>query len=251
MKDLASLGSTTAKNGFINEIFVIDSFNNWQTNTMAQEWLKDMSYTIEEIESVNAIKIKGSFKADVQVQISIYIKLKKLSDIQNIQVKLASNSSGFNQIDKRWVDKYQELWEIPEDITKLLKYYTGEIPPYTNTVRDKRRMFLDEMNKNEQLSLINFLKNNQSLIVSDILKGRGKFAAEWMLVILKSQPDNIKWIIKPMNFCLNYFGNGEVTITKQGNIKIGNISIQRKGGDAGRKTAQMLQFKINPCLLFQ
>ena len=27
--------------------------------------------------------------------------------------------------------------------------------------------------------------------------------------------------------------------------------MQRKGGDGGRKTAQMLQFKINPALLFE
>ena len=53
-----------------------------------------------------------------------------------------------------------------------------------------------------------------------------------------------------MNFCLNLFGNGNVEITKQGSIKIGKITIQRKGGDGGRKTAQMLQFKINPCLIF-
>jgi hypothetical protein len=27
--------------------------------------------------------------------------------------------------------------------------------------------------------------------------------------------------------------------------------MQRKGGDAGRDTARMLQFKINPALLFE
>lgn len=89
------------------------------------------------------------------------------------------------------------------------------------------------------------------MIVSDILKGRGQFAAEWMLVILRIKQKDIKWVLKPINFCLNLFGNGEVSITKQGSLKIANITIQRKGGDGGRKTAQMLQFKINPCLLFR
>jgi hypothetical protein len=27
--------------------------------------------------------------------------------------------------------------------------------------------------------------------------------------------------------------------------------VQRKGGDGGRETAKMLQFKINPALLFE
>lgn len=32
-------GSKIAKNGFKNEYYVIDTFNNWQTNTIAKEWL--------------------------------------------------------------------------------------------------------------------------------------------------------------------------------------------------------------------
>lgn len=57
-------------------------------------------------------------------------------------------------------------------------------------------------------------------------------------------------VIKPMNVCLNHFGNGIIKITKQGNFKIGKITMQRKGGDNGRNTANMLQFKINPAELF-
>lgn len=53
-----------------------------------------------------------------------------------------------------------------------------------------------------------------------------------------------------MNFCLNHFGNEAVEITKRGNYKIGRITMQRKGGDGGRNTAKMLQFKINPAELF-
>ncbi|MCB0512172.1 MAG: hypothetical protein KDC60_04050 [Bacteroidetes bacterium] len=54
-----------------------------------------------------------------------------------------------------------------------------------------------------------------------------------------------------MNFCLNHFGNGNVEITRQGNFKIGRITMQRKGGDKGSSTAKMLQFKINPAELFE
>ncbi len=250
MKDLVKLGSKTAKNGFANENDVVDKFNNWQNDCMAKEWLKAMNYNLNDIELVKASKIKGSFKSDIQVQINIEIKLKKLLDVQNLQVKLVSNPAGFNQIDKRWIDKYLELWNIPNETTKILKYFTGELLPYIDNPKDSRRMFMNEFTKIEQNLVIEFIKMHQSLIVSDILKGRGQFAAEWMLVILKIKEQEIKWSLKPMNFCLNLFGNGNVEITKQGSIKIANITIQRKGGDGGRKTAQMLQFKINPCLLF-
>ncbi len=244
-------GSKTAKDGFKNEDFVIQSFNDWRDCDLAKSWLGAMNYTLNEIEEVKAYKIKGSFKADVQVQINIEIKLKKLQDIQNLQVKLVSNQSGFNQIDKRWVDNYVELWNIPDSVVKILKHFTGELPPFIDTPKDKRRMFMNEFPTMEQGLLIDFIRKNQSLIVSDILKGRGQFAAEWMLVILKITDKPLEWALKPMNFCLNLFGNGDVSITNLGSIRIGNITIQRKGGDGGRKTANMLQFKINPCLLLR
>ena len=249
MDDLVKLGSETAKGGFKNEDNVIERFNNWKNDKLAQDWLVAMNYVIDEIGCVRAKKIKGSYKADIQVQVSIEIKLKKLTDTQNLQVKLVSSPQGFNQIDKRWVDKYVEFWDTPQDITRLLKYFTGEIEPNIESPRDSRRMFIDELKQEDQEKLIKFIQDNQTLIVSDILKGRGKFSAEWMLVVLKMKDKEIKWALKPMNFVLNFYGNGNIAITKQGSIKIGKITIQRKGGDGGRDTAKMLQFKINPCLL--
>ena len=205
-----------------------------------------MEYNLEEIEYVKAIVLSG-FKADVQVQITI--KLKEAIDAENIQVKLVSNLKGFNQIDKRWIDKYIDMWEIPTNISTLLKEYTGEIEPVVKDPKDSRRTFANEFSKKNQKTLLNWLDDNKSLIVSDILKGRGKFSAEWMLVAQKTE-DEARWILRPINYCLNFFGNGKVEITKRGNFKIGRITMQRKGGDAGRKTAQMLQFKINPAELF-
>ena len=105
----AEKGSEIAKNGFQNEDDVVFIFNHWKESFIAKEWLLAMDYDLKEIEFVKAEKIKGSYKADIQVKISITIKLKKLEDIQNLQVKLVSNSQGFNQIDKRWVKNYKEL----------------------------------------------------------------------------------------------------------------------------------------------
>ncbi|EAL6068782.1 type II restriction endonuclease, partial [Campylobacter jejuni] len=76
------LGSNTAKNGFKNENFVVNTFNNWQNDTLAQSWLKAMNYNINDIQNVKAQKIKGSFKADVQVVILVQIKLQNLQDVQ-------------------------------------------------------------------------------------------------------------------------------------------------------------------------
>lgn len=249
-KQMIALGSRTAKGGFANEQDVVDRFNNWKTDTLTQEWLAGMNYKIDDIEFVKASKVKGQYKADIQVRITILIKLKSQEDLQNLQVKLVSNPQGFNQIDKRWVDKYVELWNIPRDIVKILKLFTGEIAPTKNDLRDSRRMFLDEMSESDQNKLINFIKENKILIVSDLLKGRGEFSADWTLVILKVNGENA-WVLKSINHVMNIFGSGDVRITREGSLKIGKIGMQRKGGDGGRDTAKMLQFKINPVELFK
>lgn len=225
---------------------MLQKFNNWQTDETAQQWLMLMAYDLEEIEYVKAIVLSG-FKADIQVQ--VIVKLKAAIDVENIQVKLVSNLRGFNQIDKRWVDKYTEMWDIPSDIVTLLKEYTGELPPKISNPKDIHRTFASEFSEDDRDKLLTWLESNKSFIVSDILKGRGKFAAEWMLVVQKVA-SQARWVLKPINYCLNFFGNGAVTISPRGTLKIGKITMQRKGGDNGRATANMLQFKINPAELF-
>lgn len=239
-------GSQTAKKGFQNEDDIVAKFNNWKSDEDAQKWLIIMQYDISKIEYVKALKLSG-YKTDVQIQVTI--KLSDAIDAQNLQVKLVSNPKGFNQIDKRWVDKYVEMWNIPNDIVSILKRYTGEVAPTISNPQDKRRMFANEFSQTEQALILRWLNENKSFIVSDILKGRGQFAAEWMLVAQKLN-ESSRWILRPMNFCLNYFGNGDVEITSRGNFKIARITMQRKGGDGGRNTANMLQFKINPAELF-
>lgn len=248
-KDLVKLGSNTAKNGFKNEYDVISKFNNWEKDKTAQKWLEAMEYNIDEIEYVKASKITGPYKTDVQVRIKITIKLKLQSDIQNLQVKLVSNPQGFNQVDKRWTNKCVEQWNMPINIVKLLKLFTGEIKPTKRNLKDSRRMFLFEMDENDQNKIVNFFKDNKILIVSDLLKGRGEFSADWVLVILKANSES-KWVLKSINEAMNVFGNGDIRITSQGSLKIGKIGMQRKGGDGGRDSAKMLQFKINPVELF-
>ncbi|MDR0983467.1 MAG: hypothetical protein LBL93_00450 [Ruminococcus sp.] len=239
-------GSQIAKTGFANEKDIAEKFNNWQNDYEAKNWLQIMNYNLDEIEYVKAIIISGH-KADINLQVQI--KLKSAIDIENIQVKLVSNKSGFNQIDKRWIENYNKLWNIPNDVYKLLQYFTGETPPYKST-KDKRRMFMTEMTEEEQQIILNWFKQNKTLIVSDILRGRGEFSAEWVLVAQKVKT-NSRWILKNINEVIGHYSWGEVIITDRGSLKIGRITMQRKGGDNGRDTAKMLQFKIDPTELFE
>ncbi|MCZ7610996.1 MAG: hypothetical protein M5U17_12640 [Ignavibacterium sp.] len=248
-RDLVSLGSKTAKSRFENEDDVVKKFNNWTKDLDAQEWLVAMDYKINEIESVTAVKVPGHHKADVQVQVTI--KLKKAIGLENISLKLVTTSTGFNQIDKREIDKYVEMWDIPSDITEALKLFTGKTKPTIKGLTDPRRMLLTEMPEKMQKKIVDFFSKNKILVVSDLLKGNDEFSADWFMVVWKIPNENPKWIIKDINFVLNFYGDGEVRITRQGSLVIGKIGMQRKGGDGGRPSSQMLQFKINPLALFQ
>ena len=178
------LGSRKDKQGFRNEQEVAGKFNNWRFDYDAQQWLKIMQYDLNEIENVEAVVLSG-YKTDIQVQVTIY--LKNAIDVRNLQVKLVSNMNGFNQIDKRKIERYEQLWNIPKNIVSILRRYTGEIQPSISNPRDCRRMFADEFSPEEQHSVLEWLKQNQFMIVSDILKGRGEFAAEYMLVAKKNR----------------------------------------------------------------
>lgn len=250
---MSMTGSEIAKGGFNNEQEVADKFNNWKNDVDAQKWLEIMMYNLDKITSVKAEKIGGKgYKSDINVTINITIQKKsknvELTSVENVQVKLVSNEVGFNQVEKKKVNGYIENWHINSEIENLLKLYDGELPPRPGS-RDKKRMFVDEFTEEEQEKLKAFLQKNIIMIISDVIRGRGRFAAEWTLVINKSNGYKCKLIA--VNEAISiYAGDCKVVFTKTGNIHLGNITLQRKGGDNGADSANMLQFKANPMILF-
>lgn len=246
MKDLVALGSQTAKNGFKNEQDICDKFEKWKEDSDAQKWLTIMEYDLDEIEYVKAVVLHG-YKADVNVQVQI--KLKSAVDTENIQVKLVSNARGFNQVDKRWLKNYREMWDMPDNVYTALQHFTGELKPYIDNPRDSRRMFLDEMNDKDRKLILDWFKDNKTLVLSDIIKGRGQFSAEWVLVAQKLA-SNARWTLRNINEALQHYSFGDVCMSPRGSICIGRVTIQRKGGDNGRESANMLQFKLDPTELF-
>ena len=246
-------GSKTAKGGFQNEDEIRDKFNNWKTDADARAWLEAMNHQMAEINSVSASKPHGE-KADVEVT----VKTKSGERVERISIKLVSTANGFNQIDKRWLKTYATMWKMPPDVVEALKLFVGETPPRESS-RDKRRMYLNELDQSAQQAVVDFFTANKDEIVSDLLAGDGIHAAGWMMVIhrpksvtrsVSEATDKPKWIIRSSADAIKFYSEGPVELTKAGNLKIGRITLQRKGGDNGRETAKMLQFKINPVQLF-
>jgi hypothetical protein len=110
--------------------------------------------------------------------------------------------------------------------------------------------------------------------LSDLFTGDGEYAAAWIMVTFKSSTSTAgkpaakansakpplasiqnapesRWLLCTTSEAANFYGSGEIQITPAGSLKIGRITMQRKGGDNGRESANMLQFKINPAELFE
>ena len=270
------LGSKTAKGGFANEKAICKKFNAWKNDKEAQEWLKIMGYDIKKLDSVKAIQVPtrirksdlSKFEADekeydlfvrfkkADAQIRIIIKIGNILKIENLSLKKANSDADYNQIDKRTVDFYQEMWRFDNEITLWLKLFTGEILPKSQKKligkikpKDKRRLFLTEMPEVIQKKIIQFFKENKILVVSDIIKGRGGLSADWMLVTrLNKQEKTTTWILKDINTVMNFFGSDDVEISLRGSLHIGKITMQRKGGTPD---PTKLQFKVKPCQLYK
>ncbi len=262
------VGSYTAKGGFENESDIVIKFEHYKNDSEAQIWLNIMGYDYKKIQNLTAKQIpprinkdtalslgvtESNFeetttfkKADIQIRLEIIID--DIYHIENLSLKKANVGAGYNQVDKRPVDKYKVFWNIPNAICETLKLYTGETPPIKGIeLKDKRRMFLNEIDKNKVNALLKYFSDNKTIIFNDVLRGRGSLSADWMLVTRKNN-DTIDWILKDINFVCNFFAKGDVEVTNRGNLKVGRMTVQRKGGTPDPKS---LQFKLNPLDLFE
>ncbi len=262
------VGSYTAKGGFENEADIVSKFDNFKNDNEAKLWLKIMGYNYEKIQKLTAAQIpprinkdtafslgvtEANFeetttfkKADIQIRLEIIID--DIYHIENLSLKKANVGAGYNQVDKRPVDKYKSFWNIPTSVCDTLKLYTGENSSRSGLkLKDSRRMFLNEIDQKKVDALLKFFSDNKTIIFNDVLRGRGSLSADWMLVTRKNK-DTIDWILKDINFVCNFFAKGSVEVTNRGNLKVGRMTVQRKGGTPDPKS---LQFKLNPLDLFE
>ena len=113
----------------------------------------------------------------------------------------------------------------------------------------------------EQNELLNFFRVYQRQIISHVLRGKAKAAlkADWLLLHEAKENDWISkvgnrsfWHLYPMAMVIDCCCSVAPTITKSGNLVLGlGLTMQRKGGDGGAKTANDLQFKLNPKLIHE
>ncbi|MFV0431492.1 MAG: hypothetical protein ACK5MJ_04855 [Alphaproteobacteria bacterium] len=256
------IGSQTAKSGFKNEHIIVAKLNNYQHDNDAVSWLKYMGYNVEKITELKAFQIptiinknnqlipKGGIgnlehkKADGQVQIRLMID--NCLYIENFSIKKSKTSSDFNQVDKRKVEKYQQMWKFSDNIAHILSLFTGAKNPLEHGYDKQKRILPKDFSIQEKEELLNFLNRNKVIILNDILIGRGGFSANYMIIADYSHERNIQYHIIQTIEIINYIShfNFEISDKKTTiNIADGLVQFQRKGGTPDPTS---LQFKFKP-----
>lgn len=245
--DLAKWGSDVAIGGSRNETDIRNKFKDWQNDSDAQSWLNTLGYNIRDIREINFILPGRKYKTDLQLEVYLYAKNEP--DIINLQIKLVTGGTGFNQVDRRPLSKAANEWSMPDDVVELMKLFSGEMSPYKKNSQAPNRMFLNEFTEEEFVIIEQWFENNIDLIVSDTIRGKGEFAVDFYLVTHK---ESKRWLVIGIEEVLKFYcGDYKVRLSPQSSLYIGKLFLQRKGGDGGRETAKEIQFKINPLDLFK
>ena len=237
-----NLGSETAKAGFKNERDIVRLLNQ---NPPSQTGLGLLGLFGLDLPQGCRFSAELISKAKADISISIQSPSGDTTNLPT-QVKLVSNARGFNQIDKRWVRDYQQLWGMPDEVAHSLRLFSGEIPHTRANTRTEKRLFADELSSEEQLTLLRYLSDHRAVIAATTFKGSQGLPAEWLMIVLMLDDETKRVYVYPMQQVIDFYFDTQPAITPRGSIKFGKVTIQRKGGDRGRPSANMIQFKIDP-----
>jgi len=195
-------------------------------NTDEEVRKKISSFLGKEIGSNFKKETSGSRKADV------------MNDVLAIQVKSAKKGSS-SQINRSWTD----------DIIKSAHSYVlknmCEMPLKDDGKVDKLVGNVLITNKNYRQKIINKCLSEldacKEKILNDVFRGKDKNSSPDCLVIISDD----KTYLYKIDDIIEHFKNETFTVNEKGTaLKLGLLSLQRKGGDYDNKSSNQLQFKI-------
>ena len=201
----------------------------------------------------------GNFKAQKpgnreKPDVLLYDDPANILAMKGVSMKTYKPEVSFSQANRGSLETYVEELGISYGVAETLRAFVVK-----NHGGD--RIMLNEAPASEQDELLNFFRLYQRQIISHVLRGKAKgvLKADWLLLHEAKDADWINkvgqrefWHLYPMSQVIDCCCSEEPSITKAGNLILGlGITLQRKGGDGGAKTANDLQFKLNPKAIYE
>jgi hypothetical protein len=201
----------------------------------------------------------GDFKAKKpgnreKPDVLLYDDPSNILAMKGISMKTYKPEVSFSQANRGSLETYVEELGISYGVAETLRAFAIKN-------HGGERTMLNEVPPSEQDELLNFFRLYQRQIVSHVLRGKAKavLKADWLMLHETREADWINkvgnrefWHLYPMAKVIDCCCSEEPSITKAGNLILGlGLTLQRKGGDGGAKTANDLQFKLNPKLIHE
>ncbi len=244
---LSSVQSEAAHRGLDAEQALIEKINSHDPDCA---WIVEECCGTEGYGSYKAKKPGNREKPDVL----IYNSTDDILGMKGISLKTYKPEVSFSQANRGSLETYVEELGISYGVAETLRAFVVK-----NHGGD--RTMLNEAPASEQDELLNFFLLYQRQIISHVLRGKAKgvLKADWLLLHEAKDANWTNkvgqrefWHLYPMSQVIDCCCSETPSITKAGNLTLGlGLTLQRKGGDGGAKTANDLQFKINPKMIHE
>ncbi len=239
---LSNIQSEAAHRGLDAEQALIERINNRDPDCA---WVVEECCGTEGYGDFKAKKPGNREKPDVL----IYDNPDDILGMKGLSMKTYKPEVSFSQANRGSLETYVEELGISYGVAETLRAFVVK-----NHGGD--RIMLNEAPASEQDELLNFFRLYQRQIISHVLRGKAKgvLKADWLLLHEAKDADWINkvgqrefWHLYPMGQVIDCCCSEAPSITKAGNLILGlGLTLQRKGGDGGAKSANDLQFKLNP-----
>lgn len=236
---VSDVHANAAKRGFRAERLLIDHINQRDKQT---EWVVETAVGRVGYGNITAEKPGPRDKPDL-------LLLEQRVVCAGISLKTYGPGVSSNQVFRTPVEQYEREWDVPRDIAAIIRNFIG--------IGDSvARVFFDEVGVDEASSVTKFFHQIQPHVVSSILAGKAGAAlrADWMMLHEAADEawhervgNRDFWRLYPMSTVIDVCCSEAPAITSEGGLRLGlGLTMQRKGGDGGRASANDLQFKMSP-----
>ena len=233
------IGSKTATTGYEIERKVSDMFNSSKIDDSIQ-----YAMNIDSEKKVSSRLVGGRNKSDVVIS---YTDKNGKNIETGISIKFVKNAnrSGFNQIYRNPLSKFNNAFDnsIPDDTLSIFKKFL---------VKDSsgKRMKMTDFEEKDQKKVLDWLNKNKKQILGFVFAGDVNYETEkekkpscdYILTVYGTEGKYKK--IESISDKIKKYEDIEWTISPRGSLSLGDITLQRKGGDGGRPSANDIQFKI-------
>jgi hypothetical protein len=202
------------------------------------------AWIVEEIGQYSYEKTSAKHRAGIEKPDVVLYVTEEDKEYAFISLKCCKDfNTAFNQIKRCSLKRFREEFDVPEKVIVIFRKYT----------KRKKKLLGENYSEKELAYLLDFLNKNRRNLLASAFTGQDKKPkANWLLLHQRKFPNWRRNIGKKassqlisMQEILKLFDGIEVSYTKRGTITFGaGVTLQRKGGDNGKDSANDLQFKL-------